>query len=58
MQSASMPCAEDARNQNPESTPEIPDDVADAWAAVLIDIYEKRCERKEAEGNGGSDPPR
>ena len=49
MQSTSMPCAEDAREQNPETKPELPDDVADAWAAVLIDIYEKRQERAEAE---------
>jgi hypothetical protein len=24
-----------------DELPELPDDVADAWAAVLIDIYEK-----------------
>lgn len=49
MHSTQAPCAEDARVPNSESEPEIPDDVADAWAAVLIDIYEKRRQRKEAE---------
>ena len=48
MQSTSMPCAEDAREQKPETKPELPDDVADAWAAVLIDIYEKRHKPAEA----------
>ena len=42
-------CAEDARLPKAESEVEIPDDVADAWAAVLIDIYEKRHQRKEPE---------
>ena len=27
----------------------LPDEVADAWAAVIIDIYEKRCKETEAE---------
>jgi hypothetical protein len=27
----------------------LPDEVADAWAAVIIDIYEKRRERTEVE---------
>jgi hypothetical protein len=32
-----------------EQQVELPEEVADAWAAVLIDIHEKRCERNETE---------
>ncbi|QDU76896.1 hypothetical protein Pan97_39530 [Bremerella volcania] len=51
MRTKSTPCAEDARRQDPDTKEKLPEEVADAWAAVLIDIYEKR--RKQAEANDG-----
>ena len=36
-------------NQNNEQARELPDHIADAWAAVLIDIHEKRQGKNAAE---------
>ncbi len=32
----------------PKQDPKLPDQIADAWAAVLIDIYERLKKREEA----------
>ena len=41
-------------NDNPttEQEPKLPDQIADAWAAVLIDIYQ-RLKREEAKPKDG-----
>jgi hypothetical protein len=38
----------------PQQEPKLPDQIADAWAAVLIDIYQrlKREEAKPKDGEG------
>ncbi len=35
-------------NPIPEQEPKLSDQIADAWAAVLIDIYQRRKKREEA----------
>jgi len=40
---------ENHEQQQSQPASELPDDVADAWAAVLIDVYEKRKSTKANE---------
>ncbi len=37
----------------PEQEPKLPDQIADAWAAVLIDIYQRLVKREEAKPKDG-----
>jgi hypothetical protein len=36
-----------------EQEPKLPDQIADAWAAVLIDIYQRLKKREEAKPKDG-----
>ena len=36
-----------------EQEPKLPDQIADAWAAVLIDIYQRLKQREEAKPKEG-----
>lgn len=40
--------------QNKEQARELPDNVADAWAAVLIDIHQRRRGKDRADKNDGT----
>jgi hypothetical protein len=37
----------------PEQEPKLPDQIADAWAAVLIDLYERLEKREDAKSKDG-----
>ena len=37
----------------PEQDSKLPDQIADAWAAVLIDIYQRLKQREEAKPKDG-----
>ena len=41
--------------KQPQPTSELPDDVVDAWAAVLIDVYEKRKQEAHAASPKGAE---
>ncbi|MCA9224591.1 MAG: hypothetical protein KDA47_03235 [Planctomycetales bacterium] len=45
----------DQQDSDEDNDVELPDDIADAWAAVLIDVYEKA--KHEAESDAEKDLP-